>query len=322
MIFHGICKYESECSIAHLYSQSRLISNHSFRFLNPDKETVTPLCSSNGLVLCAKRIKFKWHYYICNPLTQKSFLLPIPEVPHLKSVTCFTCEISSVSTTYMVVRIPLPDKKRRDSYKYQVQVYASGFEKWKVYHIPAAQGVKWGLTNYDSPVVMQGEMFYWMEKRETIIAFSETGVSELNLPGFAYNVSNLVRCLGESEGMILYARIRRRIERETLELSVWELREENFLLLHKNIPLCGLFARMNSKLDGILLDKGWGNRIQVSFSPADRNVILIGCENYVWTYNINTEVYSELRQPCSATDNYSSRCPPLALKAMPTIVPT
>ncbi|XP_026383749.1 uncharacterized protein LOC113279263 [Papaver somniferum] len=119
-------KPESEFAIAHLASHSCLISNRfSFRFVSPDGEIVSPLCSSNGLVLCAKRIKFAWHYYVCNPLTQESVPLPRPDAAQCSSVTCFTCEVSSVSTTYKVVRIVLPVEKRCDSFRYEIQVFAS-----------------------------------------------------------------------------------------------------------------------------------------------------------------------------------------------------
>lgn len=160
---------------------------------------------------------------------------------------------------------------------------------------------------------MHGEVFYWMDKKESIIAFSETSVSALDLPDFAYEPSNLVRCLGESEGMILYALIRKC--ESHLELSIWELNEENFHSLHKKVELQGLFTKMKTRLGRIFVNGGWGDLVQVSFSPANRSLILIGCKKYIWTYNINTNVCHEL------TNNYSDFRPPLVLKAMPTIVP-
>ncbi|XP_026450393.1 putative F-box/kelch-repeat protein At1g15680 [Papaver somniferum] len=311
-------------TIAYPDSYSKFISPHrnglSFSFLTPSNDNeildLYLLGSSNGLVLCTVNLTRCTHiqtYYVCNPLMKKWVLLPPPPEKSRWVVHGFICNDecmseSLVPTNYKVVRIP--GFRSGKANKFVVEIFSSDVGEWNAYEVSCPEDVTWGFTYY-SDLVIHNSVMYLVEKQDRVVAYNlnqntsgEAQCTLIKLPGVesAQNELNLDpndyysrHCLGLSEGMICYGAI----NRMDMTLSVWVL-EEEWRLTHKDT----IFQNISGDLlFGIAFDSrsvrdNFIRNIQViGFNPVDKNMVMLGCGNFIWSYNIRTRGYKNLYNP-------------------------
>lgn len=217
-----------------------------------------------------------------------------------------------------------------NSNKFNIQIFSSDLGKWEFYDIFCPDGVTLisirgasvGLPT--GGVIIHRNMRYWMGWYNKISAYdlgnNESEFRQCRMVVLPDRGIGSTRCLGESNGSIFCAQMRR----HEATLCVWVLQEENFCLLHNNIDLHDLFAEISIKLSANSVGVRWGDIIKViGFSPVDSNVVIISYKNYVWVYNAGTRKYDELCHPSFLGNEHSTSdiaYLPLFLKPMPTIL--
>ncbi|XP_026386632.1 uncharacterized protein LOC113281937 isoform X2 [Papaver somniferum] len=186
------------------------------------------------------------------------------------------------------------------------------------------------------------QSFPWLvyhSKMDFGISYSKSSASSELISG-NYNDESDIFCLKEYRGLLCFLAI----SKTSRYLSVWVF-EEDWNIVHKDIVLldfvAGMYRRYNmeeyeafeevdSESESNYCDKENGAIEEVEvigFSPVDANVILFGCNDGVWAYDIESTKSEELIEPSfMATTNlvgtryrvYNS----FAIKTMPTVLPS
>ncbi|XP_026444564.1 putative F-box/kelch-repeat protein At4g22430 [Papaver somniferum] len=313
-----------------LYSKSMsTLFDHgfSFQFLTDSKQIqgleLAFVGSSNGLVLCYTTLNHRRRYYVCNPLTQKWVSIPSPPNPfwcHFGVIGFFSEYSSSYTTScYKVVRIA-----GLSSVKVWADIFCSKSGEWNSFEVSCPVNVSMERLWYDTVVTHDGVR---INKGHKIVACI---LNNFRTDGYQCRIIDFPdvdganardRNLGESDGLICYARITNQ-----RTLSAWVLKEDNWQSLY-GIELRDIIVEMDFKKQNA--NSRWGSAevlIQVvGFNPLDQDVVLLGCWNYVWEFNIRTRRFEELRCPCLFLSDSTSNDPlmktPFVLKPMPTILP-
>ncbi|XP_026452235.1 F-box protein At5g07610-like [Papaver somniferum] len=312
-------------TLSHPESNSQFICHHqtgfSFGFLDQKHDLSNTkltdglliIGSSNGLVLCATSYFNQKTYYVCNPLTKKSVLLPPPPKEQMIVQTGFTCDECCFSSSlgYKVIRLPV----FHCATTFNVEIFSSDLGEWNVHDVLCPPDVTWSSPRYDNLVSHNGTS-YWMQKTSNkILAFSAHvnkhnnhgtyGIDSklIELPELPMDDENryLSQCLGESEGFICYAIVRY----TQRSLSVWVL-DEDWYLLHKDIKFCDVLAQMKPSLIGVESSDDLISDIQVlGFNPVDKNVVILHYDKYLCAYNMKTRGYQKLFHPSFLGGNLS-----------------
>ncbi|XP_026437989.1 F-box protein At5g49610-like [Papaver somniferum] len=315
-----------------LHSEFMSRNMFAFKFFITEKPFVEAILfvlgSSNGLALCLSIPRNSTEgrrYHVCNPLTQTWVSLPEPPrrgypASYLDLSGIF-CEQSSSSfaSSYKVVRIPLTD---RPSEKFSVDIFSSDLGVWESFQVLCDEIVALNSSKYHNAIILNGVMF-WIEGGDKMLVYNLN--QEYNSDGHQCSLINLPdedneydsdMILGESEGRVCYARIRI-IQREAT-VSVWMLDEVNWVVLHNDISIDGIFADMQFETDQVVRR---GIKI-LGFSPVDHNVVLICCKDRVWGFNIQTKSFEELcLDNKHRYDEGSRMIRPVVLTPMPTVLP-
>ncbi|RZC61102.1 hypothetical protein C5167_022865 [Papaver somniferum] len=264
------------------------------------------------------------------------------------TIAAFTSESISSNTCYKVVLMPVSDMELR---KINIQVFSSVVGKWNIYQVshPKPRGYFFDF-DFESLIVVNGQI-YWMDGKD-ILSYDlnnnnsiQTGGQQCRLMNFPvlsgnYNDESDIFCLKEYRGLLCFLAI----SKTSRYLSVWVF-EEDWNIVHKDIVLldfvAGMYRRYNmeeyeafeevdSESESNYCDKENGAIEEVEvigFSPVDANVILFGCNDGVWAYDIESTKSEELIEPSfMATTNlvgtryrvYNS----FAIKTMPTVLPS
>ncbi|CAI9302297.1 unnamed protein product [Lactuca saligna] len=111
--------------------------NRNPPFLNldfyPDPRGIKILQSCNGLLLCcSKKIKRDCRYYVFNPTTKQFALIPsVPGGGHVRRTICFM-GLAFHQTDCPRYKLVCIRYIRRDEKLFQIQIYSSDTEKWKI----------------------------------------------------------------------------------------------------------------------------------------------------------------------------------------------
>ncbi|XP_026397874.1 uncharacterized protein LOC113293463 isoform X1 [Papaver somniferum] len=321
-------------SIAYPVSHSKFMTNNlngfSFRFIEPahfpDTETKTCLYllgSSYGLVLCTTSLFNQMLYDVCNPLTKKWVSLPPPPKVSEYVMAGFECDGSSsslISTSYKVVRIPKFETGRI----FEVEIFTSDSGEWNVYELSCPRNVSW-MNFFQKIVVLHNGVLHWIDQK-SIVAYNlnngETSGNQCRLINLPYEESYLYNhsqpYIGVLEGLICYACLRtgRKSMGSKVFLCVWVI-EEDWHRLYDYVLLEDMLANLDIKPY---------KPIQVlGFDPVDRNVVVFGCENYVWVYNVFSRRWEELFHPFLLHNNrpFNAKFMSLAfvLQPRPSVLP-
>lgn len=298
---------------------------------NPFGGKLHLLGSSNGLLLCksVSSVDEMSTYYVCNPLTAKWVSIPSPPQSKGLGVTGFFCENSSSCSSlsyFKVVHIPsfeMPSKE------FNIDIFSSDLGEWISCEVSCSQYIEWNVPLINNVITHNG-VVYWIEGRNRILVYDLSNnttvggqcsliyLPEEEFDGFirAPNPFHTSRSqfLGESEGLICYARI----SRNQRTLSVWVLEEDNWQSVHEDIELQDISAKKESRMvEGAIQVLG--------FSPVDRDIVLLGCKNYVWGFSMQTRRSEELSYPSFSANTHSDSGDimllPFVLKPMPTLLP-
>ncbi|XP_026452672.1 uncharacterized protein LOC113353198 [Papaver somniferum] len=328
-------------------SHSKFASHHQtgfcFSFLNPiyphstDQERMNLfiLGSSSSLVLCTTCHYNSTTYYVCNPLTKKCVSLPPPPPRENNLVAAtFICDESfSESTSYKVIRIPKFQTEAAIK-ELKVDIFFSDVGEWNVYNMSCPAYVTWKYTSSHNYFTHNGVLYWFPMHINKIIAVNINRNTSHGTCGNECRLINIPeqvmddcvyssRHVGESEGLICLDRFNN-AERS---LSVWVLDAGDWYMLHKDIKLHEWLAKIESQLINDLRGDDLASEIQVvSFSPVDKNVVILGYGEYVWAYNTKTRVYEQLWDPYFPRENlqfFPYRLGTLAviIKPRPTILP-
>lgn len=177
--------------------------------------------SSSSLVLCTPSVISRT-YYECDPLTQKWDLLP-PSPPReddfaVSGIVCNYqfCSSSVISKSYKVIRIP---NFAAAANEFTVEIFSSDLGEWKIYDVSCPQYVTWDIDYFYGNLFTHNGVFYWFQQRNRkILAVIVNGNTNhgtsgpkcrmIKMPGEAVDgdIKHLSECLGESEGLICFAR--------------------------------------------------------------------------------------------------------------------
>ncbi|XP_026452233.1 uncharacterized protein LOC113352649 [Papaver somniferum] len=223
------------------------------------------------------------------------------------------------------------------------------------------------VAHIQTPVVTRSEVLYWMEGRSRIVVYDlnnngDTGSCRctlIDLPDLQWGDSYMeelrydkdhTHCLGESEGLLCYARIMR----NQRTLSVWVLEDNKWCLLHKDIDLHDIFAEMSNKSyeveseqeeqqeedegmnveeedEGMIVEEEQDGEEALMavhvlcFNPVDKDVVFLSYNNCVWAFHTRTKRYEELSLPSFLAGMHSTYRYriffPFVLNPLPTILP-
>ncbi|XP_026452211.1 uncharacterized protein LOC113352627 [Papaver somniferum] len=306
----------------------------SFRFLNQELARLYPylLGASNGLVLYTTNIYNQIRYYVCNPLTQKWVSLPPPPPREnnwaVAGLICNQC-LSESSTSYKVIRIP---QVKAAAKEFRVEIYSSDLGEWNVVSCPPR--ATWEVTIHDNFVTLNGVLYWFQQQNSEVLAFSvDRNTNDgtcgnecrlINIPYLVrdrYDFTSLSECLGESEGLICFARFKYK----EMSLSVWVL-DVDWYVLHQDIQLYDWLAEIETRLCDGSDGRDLMTEIRIAgFSPVDKNVVILSFKEYVWAYNTKTRVYEQLCHPSFLRSNVPSvprlRALEFILKPRPTTLP-
>lgn len=168
------------------------------------------------------KLGFLLDFYECDPLTQKWDLLP-PSPPReddfaVSGIVCNYqfCSSSVISKSYKVIRIP---NFAAAANEFTVEIFSSDLGEWKIYDVSCPQYVTWDIDYFYGNLFTHNGVFYWFQQRNRkILAVIVNGNTNhgtsgpkcrmIKMPGEAVDgdIKHLSECLGESEGLICFAR--------------------------------------------------------------------------------------------------------------------
>lgn len=279
----------------------------SFNFGFSENERVSSIfitAASKGLILCRLGFSCEPTTYVYNPLTRKSISIPAP--PPTKDsyagtgLICYeSCSSPFISTSIKVILIP----ETQTAGTFEVSIFTSDSGEWNTYKVPCPLQAR--RNGRSRNVVTHNGVFYWCETQSKMVVYNLNNNNNNNnetcgyqcklisLPDNEVEIGELdenfftSHRLGESEGLICYARIKK----EERTLSVWVLQEEEkWYLLHKEIKFPDVIAESAPWWSGACIQV-------IGFHPVDHNVVLLGYKKYVWAYNARTRGCEQLCHP-------------------------